>query len=75
MLTVQVIALTTAHNVYIYVESSIHRSILEDCESLWEQALNKRLYKQSPNLDVCPLVVQLSSPNSMKPGVKSRMKM
>ena len=30
---------------------------------------------KSPNLDVSRLVVQLSSPNLMKPGVKSRMKM
>ena len=30
---------------------------------------------KSPNLDVSRLVVQLSSPNPMKPGVKSRMKM
>ena len=30
---------------------------------------------ESPNLDVSRLVVELSSPNPMKPGVKSRMKM
>ena len=30
---------------------------------------------KSPNLDVSRIVVQLSSPNPMKPGVKSRMKM
>ena len=30
---------------------------------------------KSPNLDASRLVVQLSSPNPMKPGVKSRMKM
>ena len=30
---------------------------------------------KSPNLDVARLVVSLSSPNSIKPGVKSRMKM
>ena len=29
---------------------------------------------KSQNLDVSPLVMQLSSPNSMKPDVKSRMK-
>ena len=30
---------------------------------------------KSPNLNVSRLVVQLSLPNPMKPGVKSRMKM
>ena len=30
---------------------------------------------ESPNLDVSRLVVELSSPNPMKPGIKSRMKM
>ena len=30
---------------------------------------------KSPNLDVSRLIVQLSSPNPMKLGVKSRMKM
>ena len=30
---------------------------------------------KSPILDVSRLVVKLSSPNPMKPGVKSRMKM
>ena len=30
---------------------------------------------KSPNLDVSRLIVQSSSPNPMKPGVKSRMKM
>ena len=30
---------------------------------------------KSPNLDVARLVVQLPSPNPMKPGVKWRMKM
>ena len=30
---------------------------------------------ESPNIDVSRLVVQLSSPNPMKPGVKSKMKM
>ena len=30
---------------------------------------------KSPNLNVSSLVMQLSLPNPMKPGVKSRMKM
>ena len=30
---------------------------------------------KSSNLNASPLVVQLSLPNPMKPGVKSRMKM
>ena len=32
-------------------------------------------HTKSPNLNVSPIVLQLSLPNPMKPAVKSRMKM
>ena len=43
-------------------------------ESMYRKISNIRSTK-SPNLNVSRLVVQLSLPNPMKPGVKSRMKM
>ena len=44
------------------------------CSRDYRKISNIRRTK-SPNLDVSSLVVQLSYPNPMKPGVKSRMKM
>ena len=37
--------------------------------------ISNMIRTKSPNLDVSRLVAQLSSPNPVKPGVKSRMKM
>ena len=47
--------------------------LAQDCGN-YRKISNTRCTK-SPNLNVSRLVLQLSLPNAMKPGVKSRMKM
>ena len=47
---------------------------LHDTGCIYRKISNIRRIK-SQNLNVCRLVLQLSLPNPMKPGVKSRMKM
>ena len=53
---------------------SLCRHVLRNPGIDYRKISNIRRTK-SPNLDVSRLVVQLSSPNPVKPGVKSRMKM
>ena len=59
------------HYYYVLMENWSKNNIFE-CK--YRKISNIKRTK-SPNLDVSRLVLQLSLPNPMKPGVKSRMKM
>ena len=77
IIVIFVIIISSSINIIAIIINTIIISLACVCVLLFDdyRKLSNIRRTQSPNLNVSRLVLQLSLPNPMKPGVKSRMKM